>query len=91
MVLNRLLAIDLWLYSPFVGPWSHFQFLNPIHSRWDPLDGGLARRKAAAYTQNNKTQNKRTHMRPYFELDSNTRSQPPRERRRLMPQPARPL
>jgi hypothetical protein len=26
------LSIYLWLYSPFVGPWPLFQFLNPIHS-----------------------------------------------------------
>jgi hypothetical protein len=25
--------IYLWLYSPFVGTWPLFQFLNPIHSR----------------------------------------------------------
>jgi hypothetical protein len=30
-----------------------FQFLNPIHSREDSLDGGSAIRKAATYTQNN--------------------------------------
>jgi hypothetical protein len=27
-----------------------FQFLNPIHSRWDSLDGGSARHKAPTYT-----------------------------------------
>jgi hypothetical protein len=27
------LFIYLWLYSPFVGPWPLYQFLNPIHSR----------------------------------------------------------
>jgi hypothetical protein len=47
------LCICLWLYSPFVGPLPLFQFLNPIHSRWDSLDRGSARRKAATYTQNN--------------------------------------
>jgi hypothetical protein len=40
--------------QPFVGPWPLFQFLNPIHSRYDSLDGGSARLKAATYTQNNK-------------------------------------
>jgi hypothetical protein len=40
--------------QPFVGPWSLFQFLDPIHSRYDSLDGGSARCKAATYTQNNK-------------------------------------
>jgi hypothetical protein len=37
--------------QPF-GPWSLFNFLNPIHSRYDSLDGGSARRKVATYTQN---------------------------------------
>jgi hypothetical protein len=32
-------------------PWPLFQFLNPIHSRQDSLDGGSARRKAATYTE----------------------------------------
>jgi hypothetical protein len=29
----------------FVGPWPLFQFLNPIHSRYDSLDGRSAPRK----------------------------------------------
>jgi hypothetical protein len=37
-----------------VGPWSLFQFLDPIHSRKDSLDGGSARRKASTYIQYNK-------------------------------------
>jgi hypothetical protein len=39
--------------QPFVGPWPLFQFLDPIHSRQDSLDGGSAHRKAGIYTQNN--------------------------------------
>jgi hypothetical protein len=34
-----------------VGPWPLFQFLNPIHSRQDSLDGGSARRKTATYSR----------------------------------------
>jgi hypothetical protein len=30
-----------------------FSVFNPIHSRYDSLDGGSARRKAATYIQNN--------------------------------------
>jgi hypothetical protein len=30
-----------------------FQFLDPIYSQQDSLDGGSARRKASTYTQNN--------------------------------------
>jgi hypothetical protein len=30
-----------------------FQFLDPIHRRYDSLDGGSAHSKAATYTQNN--------------------------------------
>jgi hypothetical protein len=53
----------------FFGPWPLFQFLNPIHIRWDLLDGGAARRKAATYTGTTQTQNKRTQtsMHPVFE------------------------
>jgi hypothetical protein len=39
--------------QPFVGSWPLFQFLDPIHSRQDSLDGGSARREASTYTQNN--------------------------------------
>jgi hypothetical protein len=53
-------SIYLWLYSPFVGPWPLFQFLNPIQ---DSLDGGSAHRKAAIYTENNKnTELTHTHI-----------------------------
>jgi hypothetical protein len=60
---NHLTSIYLpmALLQTFVALWSLFHFLNPLHSRWDYLDGGSARRKAAAYTENNiKTHNKRT-------------------------------
>jgi hypothetical protein len=46
--------------QPFVGPWPRFQFRNPVHSRLDSLEGGSARRKAAAYTQNS-TKTEYTH------------------------------
>jgi hypothetical protein len=44
------------LHSFFFLLWARFQFLNPIHSRYGSLDGRSARRKAAAYTQNKRTQ-----------------------------------
>jgi hypothetical protein len=40
--------------QPSVGPWLLFQFLDLIHSRYDSLDGGSARRKASTYTEQNK-------------------------------------
>jgi hypothetical protein len=40
--------------QPF-GSWPLFQFLNPVHSQYDSLDGRSARRKAATYTQNKRT------------------------------------
>jgi hypothetical protein len=40
---------------PFVGTWTSFKFINPIHSRQDSLDGGSARRKASTYTQKKRT------------------------------------
>jgi hypothetical protein len=56
-----------------------FQFFNPIHSRYDALDGGSARRKAATYTG----QHKRRH--PYLECDPNPQSQRFSERRYFIP------
>jgi hypothetical protein len=46
--------------QPFFGPWLLFQFLGPIHSQYDSLDGVSARRKASIYTQNN-TNTEQTH------------------------------
>jgi hypothetical protein len=37
----------------FIGPWPLSQFLDPIHSLLESLDGGSVRRKAVTYTQNN--------------------------------------
>jgi hypothetical protein len=48
-------AISIYLFiglQPFVVPWPLFQFLNPIHSQQDSLDGGSVRQKASTYTQN---------------------------------------
>jgi hypothetical protein len=39
--------------EPFVGPCPLYQFLDPIHCRYDSSDGGSASRKAATYTQDN--------------------------------------
>jgi hypothetical protein len=45
--------------QPF-GPWPIFQFLNPIQSRQDSLDGGSARLETATYTPNS-TNTEKTH------------------------------
>ena len=42
--------------QPFVGDWPLFQFLNLIHIQFYSFDGGSARRKAATYAQNKRTQ-----------------------------------
>jgi hypothetical protein len=42
--------------QPFFEPWPLIQFLDLLHIRWDSLDGESARRKAATYTQNKRTQ-----------------------------------
>jgi hypothetical protein len=39
--------------QPFVGPWLLYQFLDPVQSQYNSLDGGWARRKAATETQDN--------------------------------------
>jgi hypothetical protein len=45
--------IIIMALHPFVRPWPLFQFRDPIHSRYESLDGGSARRKASTHTQNN--------------------------------------
>jgi hypothetical protein len=45
-----IIIIIIIALHPFVGPWSLFQFLDPIHSRYDSLDGGSAHREASTYT-----------------------------------------
>jgi hypothetical protein len=36
---------------PFVGPWPLLQFLDLLHGRWNPLEGGSACHEAATCTQ----------------------------------------
>jgi hypothetical protein len=45
--------IIIIIYRPLLGLGRYFQFLALIHSRYDSLDGGWARRKVSSYTQNN--------------------------------------
>jgi hypothetical protein len=56
--LSNFLIIDplslLMPLQPSLGPGRFFQFINLIHSRYDSLDGGSARRKAATYTGQHK-------------------------------------
>jgi hypothetical protein len=46
--------------QPFVGPWSLFQFLNPIHSRKDFLDGGSPVARPLPTHRTTEIQNKST-------------------------------
>jgi hypothetical protein len=55
-----IIIIIIMALQPFVGPWSLYQFLDRIHSRYDSLDGRSARRKASTYIQNN-TNTEETH------------------------------
>jgi hypothetical protein len=49
--------------QPSVGPWTLYQFLNPIHCRYNSLDGGSAHHKASTYTQEDtNTENIQTSM-----------------------------
>jgi hypothetical protein len=47
----RLLYIYLWFYSPLLDLGRFFSFLIFLHSRYNSLDRGSARRKAATCTQ----------------------------------------
>jgi phosphatidylglycerophosphate synthase len=48
-----IIIIIIMALQSFVWAWPLFQFLDPLHSWWDSLDGGSARRKAATYTEGN--------------------------------------
>jgi hypothetical protein len=39
--------------QPYIEPLSPFQFPDLLHSQYDSLDGGWARRRAATYPQKN--------------------------------------
>jgi hypothetical protein len=58
--LSLSLSLPPSMVLQYFAPSQIFQFPNLIQSRWDSLDGGSVRRKAATYTQNNTKQNKRT-------------------------------
>jgi hypothetical protein len=80
------LQANYYYYGSTAFCWTlgaRYQFHDPIHSQYDSLDRGSARRKAATHTQNNtQTQNKGTQYRhPYLEWDSNPQSQRSSERR----------
>jgi hypothetical protein len=47
--------------QPF-GPWSLFQFLNPMHCRYVSMDGGSALRKAVPTHRKTQTQNTHTNI-----------------------------
>jgi hypothetical protein len=53
IIIIIIIIIIIMALQPFVGPWQLSQFLDSIHSRYDSLDGGSARRKASTYTENN--------------------------------------
>jgi hypothetical protein len=48
----------IWLYSPFVGPWALFQFLNPIHYPYDSLEGDQPVVRPVPTHRTTQTQNK---------------------------------
>jgi hypothetical protein len=53
MMMIIIIIIIIMALVPLVGAWPLYQFLDPIHSREDSLDGGSAHCKAATYIQNN--------------------------------------
>jgi hypothetical protein len=48
-----IIIIIIMALQPFVGTWPLFEFLDPIHSRYDSLDAGSTHRKASICTQKN--------------------------------------
>jgi hypothetical protein len=84
----QLWSVYLSIYAsmglqPFIAPWPLFQFLHLLHSRYDSLDGGSARRKVATCTQN--TNRIKAHRHSCLEWDSNPKLQRSSGRRRFMP------
>jgi hypothetical protein len=73
-----------WFYIPLLGPDRSFSF-SPIHKRYDPLDGGSARRKACTHTQNSTNTEKNACRHPCLEWDSNPRPQCSRVRATARP------
>jgi hypothetical protein len=83
--------LDLLIHSPmilepFVGPWPLCQFRNPVHSQYDSLDGGSARRKASTFTQDNTNA-----INADIDALNGVRTHDPSVRRQFMRQTARPL
>jgi hypothetical protein len=50
---HKLLDYLYMVLQSFSSALVTFQFLNPMRSLYDSLNGGSARRKTATYTQNN--------------------------------------
>jgi hypothetical protein len=67
---NAFSTIYLWLYSLFFWTLTDSQFLDLLHSRYDFLDRGSARRKTATSTRQHKHRIN-AHRRPSFKWDSN--------------------
>jgi hypothetical protein len=56
MAWSTYLPTFLWLYSPFVGPWLLFQFLNLFTQSVRLLTRGIIPRKTATYTHSKRTE-----------------------------------
>jgi hypothetical protein len=54
------MSSSLWLYSPFVGPWSLFQFLNLYTVGRTPWTGDQPVARPLPTRRTTQTQNKRT-------------------------------
>jgi hypothetical protein len=66
-----LLYIIIMALQHFIGPWPLLQFLDPIHSRYDSLDGDQPVARPLFTHRTTQTQNKRTQYRhPCLEWDS---------------------
>jgi hypothetical protein len=61
IIIIIVIIIIMAAIQPFVGPWPLFQFLDPVHSQQDSLDGGISPSQGLYLHTEQHKQNKRAH------------------------------
>jgi hypothetical protein len=67
--------IHQWFYSPLLGPGCFFQFRDPVHCRWDSLDGVISPSQGRYLHSEQHKHRINAHRHPYLEWDSNPQPQ----------------